>query len=514
MQMPWNWTGTEVKMLRSMLQEIETNTEIVEGLTSDELRHMASFEEKTTEFGSASYITKIRCRSAKFTEVIKEGKPNDEQKDIIKTVTEYIKGKKLIKVKRDMCQNPKMRIRCTSYYTEKYARIGYMWSNSLFDIEDDFTSEQIVVQIPEWEERKVLVDVKNNITLILGSDYFGECKKAHLRMAMHTMKERGGLGLHAGSKVVKVKDKDGQPSEKGIILFGLSGTGKTTLTVHDYNLIKPEGVIIRQDDVVLMDEHGFCYGTEDGFFIKTEGLDKDQRVLYDAATKPHAILENVHVEKDGKVDFCQYELTTNGRGIIRRSDIDGADDDVDLQKANIVVFITRRDDIVPPVAKLTAEQGAAFFMLGESIETSAGDPAKAGQSKRVVGTNPFIVGPYHEEGNRFLEILKNNPDMQCYLLNTGKVGDKDKITIRDSTTILKEIARDNIKWKLCPRWNYMIAEDVQGIEKKKLDPNNYFTEEEYNRRTEIMKTERREWLAQFPKLDQKIAFALFTKQED
>ena len=82
--------------------------------------------------------------------------------------------------------------------------------------------------------------------------------------------------------------------------------------------------------------------------------------------------------------------------------IKGSGDGIDLEKANKIVFITRRNDVVPVCARLTSEQAAAYFMLGESIETSAGDPTKAGQAKREVGTNPFIVGPEAEEGNRIL----------------------------------------------------------------------------------------------------------------
>ena len=65
----------------------------------------------------------------------------------------------------------------------------------------------------------------------------------------------------------------------------------------------------------------------------------------------------------------------------------------------MIFFITRRETIVPPLAKLNTEQAAAFFMLGESILTSAADPTKAGQSVRSVGTNPFIVGSQGDEGS-------------------------------------------------------------------------------------------------------------------
>ncbi|MCD6344493.1 MAG: phosphoenolpyruvate carboxykinase (ATP), partial [Anaerolineae bacterium] len=82
----------------------------------------------------------------------------------------------------------------------------------------------------------------------------------------------------------------------------------------------------------------------------------------------------------GVPDFLNYTLGRNGRAIVIRKEMDYTDDLIDLPRADIVVFITRREDIVPAVARLTSEQGAAFFMLGESIETAAGDPAREGQA--------------------------------------------------------------------------------------------------------------------------------------
>ena len=87
---------------------------------------------------------------------------------------------------------------------------------------------------------------------------------------------------------------------------------------------------------------------------------------------------------DGKVDFLDTSITSNGRGVVLRKYIKGTGEGIDLEKANKIVFITRRNDVVPVCARLTDEQAAAYFMLGESIETSAGDPTKAGQAKREV----------------------------------------------------------------------------------------------------------------------------------
>mgnify|MGYP000355662644 FL=1 len=117
-------------------------------------------------------------------------------------------------------------------------------------------------------------------------------------------------------------------------MFGLSGTGKTTLTIHDHGLTGEEKSIVRQDDVIFMDENGYCVGTETGFFIKTEGLNPEQQgVLYKAATTDRAILENVKVYDDGKVDFDDVSLTSNGRGIILRSEVPNTDDTIDLEKS-------------------------------------------------------------------------------------------------------------------------------------------------------------------------------------
>lgn len=299
----------------------------------------------------------------------------------------------------------------------------------------------------------------------------------------------------------------------GFILFGLSGTEKTTLTMHDHGLTGDEGVAIRQDDVIMLNADESCMGTENGFYIKTDGLDRSQAVLYDAATSPKAIFENIKVLEDGTVLFDDKELTSNGRGVVLRFEVIGTDDKIDLVRADRIIFITRRDDVVPLVVKLDPEQAAAFFMLGESIETSAGDPTKAGQAKRQVGTNPFIVGPEAEEGNRFLEIVRRNPGIECYLLNTGSIGKNAdfpgvKIKIKDSTVIMEQIARGTVRWQEDPDWGYLVPADVPGIDIKPLNPRQYYSEEEYQWRNAKLREERRAWLAKYAGLKPEIIMAI------
>ncbi|MBE0480133.1 MAG: phosphoenolpyruvate carboxykinase, partial [Dehalococcoidia bacterium] len=423
---------------------------IIDNPSEDSLREWAlQHGGLITEFGNLAVETRVRNRMAKFTEVIMD-RPEPKDLDLIAGVLEYVKTRDLIMLDRVMCSTPGFKKNCRLYVTAEYARLPLMWGNTLFPSEGK-EPDFVTLTVPEWDEKKVLVFPETGLTLILGSDYKGENKKAMLRQVMYWAKKQGNLGLHAASKVLRVY-RGSQLRDFGFLLFGLSGTGKTSLSCHSHWLGYPESVIIRQDDVVILKTDGSAIGTEDSFYIKTDGLEPgSQPLLYAAALSPRAILENCHVEPGtGKVDFFDSTLTSNGRAMVKRRDIAFTDSQVDLGKVDFILFITRRHDILPPVARLDHEWAAAAFMLGESIETSAGDPTEAGRARRVVGTNPFIVGSHVEEGNQFLKILRANPGIQCFILNTGAVGGLgrgQKITVKDSVRILEMIAKDRIQWK-------------------------------------------------------------------
>jgi phosphoenolpyruvate carboxykinase (ATP) len=463
-----------------------------------------------TEFGNLAVVSKVRNRSAKFTKVV-TGKPHSEDEALINEVMEYLKDKEVIQLDRVMCQAEGFKKNCRLYVTADYPHLPLMWGNTLFPPEGgepDFT----VITVPEWRFKKVLVFPEFGTTLILGTDYKGENKKAMLRQMMYWAKKEGNLGIHAASKVIRVK-RDGKLKDLGFLLFGLSATGKTTLSCHSHWLRYPERVIIRQDDVVILHANGKAIGTEESFYLKTDGLEPaSQPLLYSAAISPRAILENVAVDgENGKVDFFNAKLTSNGRGMVKRNDIAFTDDSIDLDKVDYIIFITRRNDIAPPVARLSPEWAAAAFMLGESVESSAGDPSKAGQSLRVVGTNPFIVGSCEEEGSAFLRILKQNPNIKCFVINTGIVGGLDggqKIKVKDSVKILEMIARDAIEWKRDDYWGYEVAEKIPGVDLERFNLNSFYSEEEIAGLSDNLYSERKKWLEQFPELDESIIKAL------
>jgi phosphoenolpyruvate carboxykinase (ATP) len=484
---------------------------IIDNPSEDRLRDWALEQGGViSEFGNLAVTTRVRNRIAKFTEVVM-GEMEDENVKLVGDVLEYLNGRDVIMLDRVMCQSEGYRKRCRVYVAAEYPRIPLMWGNTLFPAapgEPDF----ITVTVPDWPEKKVLVFPEAGITLIMGSDYKGENKKAMLRQVMYWAKKEGNLGLHAASKILRIM-KDGRLCDRGFLLFGLSGTGKTSLACHSHWLRPPERVIIRQDDVVILRSDGSAIGTEESFYMKTDGLEPAaQPLLYAAAISPRAILENVHVDPaTGKVDFFDSTLTSNGRAMVKRRDIAFTDGDVDLARVDYMIFITRHNEIVPPVVKLSHEWGAATFMLGESVETSAGDPAEAGKQKRVVGTNPFIVGSEEEEGNIFLEILRSNPHMQCYLLNTGWVGGLtggQKITVFDSVKILESIARDKITWKRDEFWGYDVPADIPGLDMNRFDLNNYYPSEKIAALNLTLKKDRLAWLSRFEGIDPGIINAL------
>jgi phosphoenolpyruvate carboxykinase (ATP) len=179
----------------------------------------------------------VRNRIAKFTEVVM-GELGQEDSQLVTKVLAYLRNKEMIMLDRVMCQTAGFKRNCRLYVTADYPRLPLMWGNTLFPPQGgkpDFTA----ITVPEWPEKRVLVFPESGLTLILGSDYKGENKKAMLRQVMYWAKKEGNLGLHAASKIIRVS-RDGKLKDFGFLLFGLSGTGKTSLSCHSHWLSPPE----------------------------------------------------------------------------------------------------------------------------------------------------------------------------------------------------------------------------------------------------------------------------------
>ncbi|MEB3756283.1 MAG: phosphoenolpyruvate carboxykinase (ATP), partial [Desulfurococcales archaeon] len=311
----------------------------------------------------------------------------------------------------------------------------------------------------------VFVDYDDGANVLLGTDYYGEHKMSFLRLAMNYSRDFfNSIGLHASSKYYRLKTRDGFV-EKGVLIFGLSGTGKSTLTMSDHGLKEPEEATVRQDDIVILRSDGHAYGTERNFYPKTDSLPHIPSLI-PAVMNPLSVLENVTV-KDGRIDFEDLTISPNARAIAIREYVRNAENRIDLDKVDILFFLTR-NPLMPAALKTSSpEQAVAYFMLGESVRTSA----EAGKHEpvRVPGFDPFMLEPKWKTAMRLYEFLEKHRDVEVILLNTGYVGDV-KVTPEETSLIILETVREEVKWRYDEHLRAYIPVSVPGIDIMRLDP--------------------------------------------
>jgi phosphoenolpyruvate carboxykinase (ATP) len=474
----------------------------------ERLREFSRDLEITTEFGSPAYVSEQRSRCADRTRNAVDDEFDATDYAHVETALEYAREHEMVCIDRQIGRHPDHSY-CGRYYVpRKYARIALAIAKLFEPAESASSPDFLTVQVPDHDEIAIRVLPEAGMTAVLGSDYTGEAKKSYLRLFMYRAKQRGGLGLHVGSKRVTLQTVYDDREDVGQVFLGLSATGKSTLTAHSLWLDDPEEATMLQDDVCALLPDGTVVGSEGkGLYVKTIGLDADEQpAIYDAVTHESAVLENVAVAEDGTVDFESDEHTTNGRAAILREHLSSAGDDIDLGTVDQVFFITR-NPAMPPVAKLSPEEATAAFMLGESIETSAGDPSRAGESVRVVGTNPFIVGSEGAEGNRFRDLIEDL-DVDCFVLNTGCLGDHSKdICVDDSVVLLREIARGTVEWTDDEATGLTIPRSVPGLDMGRFAVPDHV--DDYERKLRDLQAERRAYLSQFDDLDIPIEDAVY-----
>jgi phosphoenolpyruvate carboxykinase (ATP) len=359
-------------------------------------------------------------------------------------------------------------------------------------------------------DRAIFVDLEAGITRVFNSDYFGESKKGGLRMWNKKVYDAGGLAMHAGCKVIPVGTQ-----QRVVLIVGLSGTGKTTTTFTRQNNSKPV-----QDDFIALMPKGKIFGTENGCFAKTFGLDpKHEPTIYGAVTKRDAYLENVSQKEDGgPVDFFDASYTQNGRATFELSALGWVEDARNIGPADVLLILNRNDNIIPGVARLDSEHAAAYFMLGETQGTSAGGKDEMGKALRVPGTNPFFPLRHEQQGNRFLELHRSRP-FEVYLMNTGRVGGAEgspnskKLTIEHSSAIVEAIAEGTITWSPDADFGYDVAQAVPGIDDiEVLQPRRLYERtgrgDEYRALVQRLKQERVAELQKYPGLEAEILAAV------
>jgi len=488
--------------------------------STERLRELAEKmpNSQITEFGNLVVKARVDARSTRSTFVVGDSTnatnqtiTRDEYRRIAADQDAYLRTVDVVVVDGYIGSHPEFRTRARLIMESANANVAGMQKQLYYPVDEGYdpatwVPDTTVIYTPNLpapgypDDRVIAVDLNDNITRVLNSDYFGESKKGGLRMWNNIVYNRGGLSLHAGCKVIPVNGKN-----TSVMIVGLSGTGKTTTTFTTQLGSRPA-----QDDFIALMPGGRVYTTENGCFAKTFGLDpRYEPAIYNATTKPDAYLENVSVDAGGKVDFFDASYTKNGRTTWPFSYVDPFPGN-EVPPADFLLILNRNENIVPGVARLDRAQAAAYFMLGETTGTSAGGKDEEGKFLRVPGTNPFFPRDMADMGNRMLELLDTR-DLQVFVLNTGRVGGKDdatskKVTIPYSSATVEAIVSGTIEWVTDPDFGYEVAASVPGIDDIEiLQPRKLYERQgrldEYNAMVTRIKQERREYLASFGGLD-------------
>ncbi len=450
---------------------------------------------RITKYGSLAVTTNTRSRRAQDTKVIW----GDPSQDLLLLLEKYVRQHPMFELARLIAPTENnWRSRCRLLISQNYPHIPLYWGSTLFD--DSASNEFLTISVPEWEDQQILVFPDHRTTILLGTDYVGEHKMSFLRLLMYQAFVKGALGCHAASKIIRVREKGGL-RDAGLLIFGLSKTGKTTLTTHSHGLKEPERVFVPQDDIVIFTRAGKAIGTEQNFYVTTEGLSQSSHPeIWQAAASPRALLENVYINEQGAPDFLNTSITQNGRAVIQRQDLRyAADAPLDVERIDFIFFITRRNDIIPPLVRLSPQWAALTFLLGESVQTAAGDPSRAGETIRVPGLDPFMIVDPALATNRFYELLVANPHIQCFLLNTGTVGEKEKIYPQESARMIEMVVRNQVVWQENSVWGsgYTPATTVPGIDTKRLLPESHYDQATLEAKQEALRRDRWQYLEQF-----------------
>ena len=470
-----------------------------------------------TVFGNLNVQTRVDSRSARSTYIVTDNPDQyrglqtmsrESYEKIVDLQENYMRDQEMIIIDGNISNSPEVQTAARLIIEARNANVAGMQKFLYFPREGG-EAQVTVIDTPNLpahgypNDRCIAVDLENGVTRVLNSDYFGESKKGGLRMWNKIVYDKGGLPMHAGAKVVYTAS-----GPKTLIIIGLSGTGKTTSTFRRQGDSKPV-----QDDFIALMPGGKVHGTENGCFAKTFGLHPDHEPeIHAAATSAIAYLENAYMDQDGNVDFFNESYTQNGRAVFPLEALGRYEDARNIPPVSAIVILNRARAVVPALAKLSQQQAAAYFMLGETQGTSAGGKDEAGKALRIPGTNPFFPLPNECQGNRFLELLKSHP-IDVYLMNTGWIVDNEgpgsrKIAVADSSICLQAIAEGGVEWETDADFGYEVAKSLPGLEGEDaeiLQPRKAFERlgrvAEYDGWVTKLKAERREFLQTFPGLD-------------
>ena len=315
-------------------------------------------------------------------------------------------------------------------------------------------------------ENFTVFNLTEKMHVVGGSWYGGEMKKGIFAMMNYYLPLKGMASMHCSANV----GKDGDTA----IFFGLSGTGKTTLSTDPHR------------QLIGDDEHGWddngVFNFEGGCYAKTINLDKESEPDIYHAIKRDALLENVTLDANGKIDFNDGSVTQNTRVSYPIYHIEDIVKPVSKAgHANKVIFLTADAfGVMPPVSKLDHEQAKYHFLSGFTAKL-------AGTERGVTTPQPtfsacfgaaFLSLHPTKYGEELVKKMDAN-NAKAYLVNTGWNGTGKRISIKDTRRIIDAILDGSIEkaeTKVIPVFNLEIPLALHDVDSKILDPRDTYSD--------------------------------------
>jgi len=322
--------------------------------------------------------------------------------------------------------------------------------------------KDITIRLAMLEDGRVIKIVRN-------SNYIGEYKKGVFAAEDWVAKtKRGGIFLHAGCREDFLQSSHGDYRRTRSLLVALSANGKTTTTGRALaRKGREQSWLVQDDGGTLMPDgsfHGFELG---GLYVKTENVNPgEQEEIYYGLLRPATFGENIFVGDDGDFNFYDLNSTSNGRAVIQRRDFMHTSPFIDVEKVDNLILITRQPSM-PALARLNIRQAVAFMVLGQAMESSAGDPTRAGKLRTEFFYDPFVAGSWADHANRFYEIIRGLPNMQYYILNTGAISQGNSyidIKLEHTLGILDSLLRGGLEdWVNSPT-GFQVPAAVRAVD--------------------------------------------------
>ena len=316
-------------------------------------------------------------------------------------------------------------------------------------------------------ETAVMFNITSREQVIINTWYGGEMKKGMFSMMNYFLPLKGMASMHCSANA----DMNG---ENTAIFFGLSGTGKTTLSTD------PKRLLIGDD------EHGWddngVFNFEGGCYAKVIDLDKDSEPDIYNAIKRNALLENVTLDANGKIDFTDKSVTENTRVSYPINHITNIVKPISSAPAakNVIFLSADAFGVLPPVSILTSEQTQYYFLSGFTAKL-------AGTERGITEPTPTFSACF---GQAFLELhptkyaeelvkKMEKSGAKAYLVNTGWNGTGKRITIKDTRGIIDAILSGDINkapTKTIPMFNFTVPTELPGVDSGILDPRDTYAD--------------------------------------